>query len=150
MDLMIASISQHHGLVLVTNNTRHFERIKSFAIEHWASAAHKHSCPGSHVACFAQRPSRGRWPLMPCLTSTERMSFVPYLKGRTILRPALPLVIHPRGRNIHIPSLLVVERVTAHRKPPEVRIWRLSSQSRVGTVPPSTSTPQWPACWARR
>ena len=30
------------------------------------------------------------------------------------------------------------------------RIWRLSNQSRVGTVPPSTSTPHWPACWARR
>ena len=42
MDLMIASISQHHGMVLVTNNTRHFERIKSLAIENWASAAHKH------------------------------------------------------------------------------------------------------------
>ena len=42
MDLMIASISQHHGMVRVTKNTRHFERIKSFAIENWASAAHKH------------------------------------------------------------------------------------------------------------
>src|SRR5262249_15571027 len=54
------------------------------------------------------------------------------------------------GVIFHIPSLLVVEHVPAHRKPPEVRIWRLSSQSRVGTVPPSTSTPHWPACWARR
>src|SRR6266851_4491920 len=50
----------------------------------------------------------------------------------------------------HIPPDLVVEPVTAHRNPPEVRIWRLSNQSRVGTVPPSTSTPHWPACWARR
>ena len=50
----------------------------------------------------------------------------------------------------HIPSDLVVECIPAHRKPPEVRIWRLSSQSCVGTVPPSTSTPHWPACWARR
>jgi hypothetical protein len=50
----------------------------------------------------------------------------------------------------HIPPNLVVERVTAHRKPPEVRIWRLSHQSRVGTFPPSTSTPHCPACWARR
>jgi hypothetical protein len=49
----------------------------------------------------------------------------------------------------HIPSHLVVKRVSAHRKPPEVRIWRLRNQSRVGTVPPSTSTPQCPACWAR-
>ena len=50
----------------------------------------------------------------------------------------------------HIPPNLVVEHVTAHRKPPEVRIWRLRSQSRVGTLPPSTSTPHWPACRARR
>src|SRR6266545_4673318 len=49
----------------------------------------------------------------------------------------------------HIPSHFVVEGIAAHRKPPEVKIWRLSSQSRVGTVPPSTSTPHWPACWAR-
>jgi tRNA(fMet)-specific endonuclease VapC len=42
MDLMIASISQHHSMVLVTNNTRHFERIKSLAIENWASGAPKH------------------------------------------------------------------------------------------------------------
>jgi hypothetical protein len=33
-----------------------------------------------------------------------------------------------------------------HRKPPEVRICRLSIQSGVGTRPPSTSTPHWPAC----
>ena len=51
---------------------------------------------------------------------------------------------------VHIPPDLVVECGTAHRKPPDVRIWRLSSQSRVGTLPPSTSTPHWPACWARR
>src|SRR5215475_11845368 len=39
--------------------------------------------------------------------------------------------------------------LSAHRKPPAVRICRLSIQSAVGTRPPSTSTPQWPACWAR-
>jgi hypothetical protein len=50
----------------------------------------------------------------------------------------------------HIPSLLVVECVTTHRKPPEVRICKLSIQSAVGTHPPSTSTPHCPACWARR
>src|SRR6266700_3881578 len=44
----------------------------------------------------------------------------------------------------------VVECGIAHRKPPDVRIWRLSNQSRVGTLPPSTSTPHCPACWARR
>jgi hypothetical protein len=48
--------------------------------------------------------------------------------------------------NSHIPSNYVVKRVTVQRKPPEVRICRLRNQSRVGTVPPSTSTPQWPAC----
>jgi len=40
---------------------------------------------------------------------------------------------------IHIPPNYVVERVTAQRKPPEVRICRLRNQSRVGTRPPSTS-----------
>jgi hypothetical protein len=37
-----------------------------------------------------------------------------------------------------------------HRKPPEVRICRLSTQSDVGTRPPSTSTPHRPAFLARR
>src|SRR5262249_9946370 len=45
---------------------------------------------------------------------------------------------------------LVVRGIPAHRKPPEVRIWRLRNQSAVGTRPPSTSTPHWPACCARR
>jgi hypothetical protein len=54
-----------------------------------------------------------------------------------------------QGKN-HIPPDLVVRGITTHRKPPDVRIWRLRNQSRVGTVPPSTSTPHWPACWARR
>jgi hypothetical protein len=41
----------------------------------------------------------------------------------------------------HIPPDLVVRGIPAHRKPPEVRIWRLRNQSAVGTRPPSTSTP---------
>src|SRR5262249_17806213 len=41
---------------------------------------------------------------------------------------------------------MVVKRVLTHRKLPEVRIWRLRNQSRVGTVPPATSTPHCPAC----
>src|SRR5262249_54787612 len=57
---------------------------------------------------------------------------------------------HGANRNYHIPLNLVVACVTSHRKPPEVRIWRLRNQSCVGTVPPSTSTPHCPACWARR
>src|SRR3989442_15403550 len=39
-------------------------------------------------------------------------------------------------RKFHIPSNLVVECVTAYRKPPDVRICRLRNQSRVGTFPP--------------
>ena len=50
----------------------------------------------------------------------------------------------------HIPSDLVVELLTTHRKPPEVRICRLSIQSDVGTRPPSTSTPHSPVFLARR
>src|SRR5262249_21312983 len=49
----------------------------------------------------------------------------------------------------HIPPNLVVECIPTHRKPPEVRICRLSIQSAVGTRPPSTSTPHCPACLAR-
>src|SRR5215831_13328771 len=40
----------------------------------------------------------------------------------------------------------VVKDATTHRKPPEVRVCRWSIQSGVGTCPPSTSTPHWPAC----
>src|SRR5215471_19769582 len=47
----------------------------------------------------------------------------------------------------HIPSYYVVEDAITQRKPPEVRIWTLRNQSRVGTCPPSTSTPHYPACW---
>lgn len=35
MDLMIASIALTHGFTLVTNNLKHFERIKSLKIERW-------------------------------------------------------------------------------------------------------------------
>ena len=51
-----------------------------------------------------------------------------------------PLLDISGGGNFHIPPNLVVERNTAHRKPPDVRIWTLRNQSRVGTCPPSTST----------
>jgi hypothetical protein len=54
------------------------------------------------------------------------------------------------NKKSHIPPELVVERVTAHRKPPDVRICTLRNQSLVGKRPPSTSTPYWPACLARR
>ena len=62
----------------------------------------------------------------------------------------LGLPYGPKPRIFHIPSNYVVEAVTTDRKPPEVRICRLRNQSAVGTRPPSTSTPHWPACWARR
>jgi hypothetical protein len=53
-------------------------------------------------------------------------------------------------RKFHIPPDLVVKGITAQRKPPEVRIWILRNQSLVGNRPPSTCTPHWPACFARR
>jgi hypothetical protein len=68
--------------------------------------------------------------------------FLPYRDPKTLLWQ------RSNGK-YHIPPNLVVELVTAHRKPPEVRICRLRHQSAVGTRPPSTSTPHWPACFAR-
>ncbi len=35
LDLMIASIAIKHGGILVTNNVRHFDRIKKLKIENW-------------------------------------------------------------------------------------------------------------------
>src|SRR5262249_56435581 len=60
--------------------------------------------------------------------------------------PLTPLVSQKK----HIPPNYVVKAATTQRKPPEVRICRLRNQSAVGTRPPSTSTPHWPACMARR
>src|SRR5713101_844445 len=57
---------------------------------------------------------------------------------RTCIRSGLSTFLH-YAFTAH-PDL-VVEPVAVHRKPPEVRIWRLSIQSCVGTRPPSTSTP---------
>lgn len=36
LDLMIASITLRHEMVLVTNNSRHFERLKNLRLENWA------------------------------------------------------------------------------------------------------------------
>src|SRR6266849_5805382 len=66
---------------------------------------------------------------------------------RTCIRSGLATFLHC-AFTAH-PNL-VVECVSHHRKPPEVRICRLSIQSAVGTRPPSTSTPHCPACRARR
>jgi len=35
MDLMIASIALQNEMILVTNNTKHFNRIKSLTLENW-------------------------------------------------------------------------------------------------------------------
>jgi tRNA(fMet)-specific endonuclease VapC len=35
MDLMIASIAIHHRMTLVSNNVRHFQRIKDLKLENW-------------------------------------------------------------------------------------------------------------------
>jgi predicted nucleic acid-binding protein len=36
MDLMIASIAIAHNLTLVSNNTKHFERVKNLKFENWS------------------------------------------------------------------------------------------------------------------
>ena len=35
MDLLIAAIVKHHGLIVVTNNTAYFERLPDLALENW-------------------------------------------------------------------------------------------------------------------
>ncbi|MDR0326942.1 MAG: PIN domain-containing protein [Planctomycetaceae bacterium] len=34
-DLLIGATALHHGLILVTNNTKHFERMQSLQLENW-------------------------------------------------------------------------------------------------------------------
>jgi tRNA(fMet)-specific endonuclease VapC len=34
-DLLIGATAMYHGLILVTNNTKHFERIQSLRLENW-------------------------------------------------------------------------------------------------------------------
>jgi len=34
-DLLIGATAVYHGLVLVTNNTKHFERMQSLQLENW-------------------------------------------------------------------------------------------------------------------
>jgi len=34
-DLLIGATAVYHGLVLVTNNTKHFERMQSLRLENW-------------------------------------------------------------------------------------------------------------------
>ena len=35
LDLMIASIAIHHNKTLVTNNFKHFDRLKQLKLENW-------------------------------------------------------------------------------------------------------------------
>ena len=35
LDLMIASIAMHHDCTLITNNTKHFNRIKKLKLDNW-------------------------------------------------------------------------------------------------------------------
>src|SRR5262249_16625332 len=79
--------------------------------------------------------------------SAAKLAAALQTQGHAVSERPVNRLLHELG---HIPSDLVVACVPAHRRPPDVRIWRLRNQSRVGTVPPSTSTPHCPACWARR
>ena len=36
-DLLIGATAVYHGLILVTNNTKHFERMQSLLLENWAT-----------------------------------------------------------------------------------------------------------------
>ena len=38
-DLLIGATAIHHGLILVTNNTRHFEQMQSLQLENWMYVA---------------------------------------------------------------------------------------------------------------
>lgn len=37
-DLLIATSAVHHGLVLVTNNTKHHQRVEGIRLENWAES----------------------------------------------------------------------------------------------------------------
>src|SRR5262249_38250374 len=75
-------------------------------------------------------------------TTSSRMSSAPLSTGGSPCKASKPKLSH----SIELRGGVV----STHRKPPEVRICRLRNQSVVGTRPPSTSTPHWPACFARR
>jgi predicted nucleic acid-binding protein len=38
IDLLIAGIALEHGLVIVTRNCRHFERIEGLTVEDWSTS----------------------------------------------------------------------------------------------------------------
>lgn len=37
-DLLIATTAVHHGMTLVTNNTKHMERVEGIQLENWTKA----------------------------------------------------------------------------------------------------------------
>src|SRR5215510_4824367 len=71
-------------------------------------------------------------------TTSSRRSSAPLSTGGSPCKASKPKLSH----SIELRGGVV----STHRKPPEVRICRLRNQSVVGTRPPSTSTPHWPAC----
>src|SRR6266850_8310315 len=96
---------------------------------------------------------RGRRRIRAVRLRKERLLeryVLPHDRREKVTRHMCRALLRLTGWFFHIPPNLVVECVPTHRKPPEVRICRLSIQSAVGTRPPSTSTPHCPACWARR
>src|SRR4029453_4857035 len=92
---------------------------------------------------FAHRLRR-RWTEVPQQSSSPNTAPSRIGQGMEILGIKKGTI-----QKSHTPPNYVVEDGTTQRKPPEVRIWTLRNQSRVGTRPPSTSTPHFPACWAR-
>jgi transposase len=149
-----------HGLLL-SHQGFSMRRIAAvYQVSRYAVAEWLERWPSAGLVGLDDHPRSGR---PPSLTPDEQHKVDPYLqehpKDVTQVGHVLEQATHKRVstttitrliKKNHIPSNLVVERVTAHRNPPEVRIWRLRNQSCVGTVPPSTSTPHCPACWARR
>src|SRR5262245_45586416 len=111
-----------------------------------AVATWRRKCTGARSGRATYRP----WPTRSRHSAHyhyHNVTYSPSVTSYTL--PMSRLHSPPAYRKSHIPPDYVVERVTLQRTPPEVRIRRLRNQSRVGTVPPSTSTPQWLACCAR-
>src|SRR5215468_10379777 len=93
-----------------------------------SQASHLGSLLLPHDAFQEHAAHRAEWPAQLSSKGSER----------TCIRSGLTTFLHD-AFTAH-PNY-VVKRVLTHRKPPDVRIWRLSNQSCVGTFPPSTSTP---------
>ena len=79
-------------------------------------------------------PQRRSNRLEPRLTAAE-------VRCQVIAQTGSLDAARPTAETIFFESPLVVKGATTHRNPPEVRMCRLSNPSRVGSRPPSTSTP---------